>query len=166
MQQVYKRINYDKRFQLDSVYLNKISIISLTKSWMFKAFLSKYNHWLITYPIRTKMATSGNSWVKKFIFLAIANFIGDSICQLVFERRKLEDFDVYRTLRQAGTGMCFAPIHHFWYGFGIPTIANKSVFVPKQFKTVYSVLVDQSMFAGFILSSNLFMLEFMRNYNV
>ena len=70
--------------------------------------INTYSRWLMAYPYRTKMITSG------LIF-----GLSDVIIQKGMEKK--EDFDTERALKFCGIGGLFvAPVLHKWFGTALP----------------------------------------------
>jgi Mpv17 / PMP22 family len=101
------------------------------------SFATTYAGLLKTYPISTKALTSG----------VIAGF-GDAVCQILIERNKQHQYDIWRSARFGFLGMALVgPVCHYWYGFLARIIPSQQAMgVAKR------VMLDQFLFAPLFLN--------------
>jgi len=127
-----------------------MSVILKTASNLFQ----RYNHLLITHPLKTKIITAGT-----------ISIFGDTFCQKVIEKKTWEEYSPKRTLRQLSV-VCFifAPFAHVWYARFLPPMTNWIKFKPA--KIVASVILDNTLYGGLMLGSGVFTLELLKSWDL
>ena len=121
---------------------------------LFLTAYKKYDKALIVSPFKTKMITN-----------AIVFATADVICQKVIENPP-KKFDFRRLLNITMVGGLFAaPVGHLWYCKCIPRLVRK-VTSNTKFHPILSMIADQTLFSTPLVSSFLFLNEFLKDFNV
>ncbi len=119
-----------------------------------KKILGKYNTSLINSPYKTKMATAGFTYC-----------LADYICQSHIEKKPVEDYSASRSLSQASVGAFFAaPSLHAWHSLILPKIVK--VCTGNISRVLVSVLLNETVLAGYFVSCLLFSFEALKTQSV
>lgn len=123
-----------------------------------KTLLSRYNNALLHSPYKTKMATAGCTY-----------FLADVICQNFIERKaskpSLQDYSPIRSLRQGSVGFFFAaPSLHVWHSIILPKLVKACT--KTYVRVCASVLLNETVLAGYFISMLLFSFEALRTLSV
>lgn len=118
------------------------------------SIVQKYNNSLIVSPWKTKMATTG------FTYL-----LADGICQKYIEKKDLSDYSPVRSLRQGSVGAFFAaPSLHVWHSIVLPKLVK---FCTRNVtRVLVSVFLNETVFATYFISCLLFSFETLRTMDM
>jgi len=91
--------------------------------------------------------------------------LADTLCQKVIEKKLPEHHSYTRTLRQSTVASLYgAPIGHMWFGALLPAII--SPLKAKPARVIASVILDNTLFSAFSISTGVFLLEYLKSGSV
>lgn len=121
---------------------------------IFSLAFKRYDTALQNSPYKTKIITN-----------ALIFATGDIVTQMYIEKNPNHKFNLKRTLAMAFIGgPLAAPFAHLWYCKWVPSFVKN--IKNDKLKVVVSVLADQLIFTPPLMTSFLFLNDFMLNWNV
>ena len=95
----------------------------------------------------------------------LISILADTLCQKVIEKKMPEHHSYTRTLRQSSvSGLYAAPVGHVWFGTLLPVII--SPLKAKSARVISSVILDNTLFSAYSISTGVFLLEFLKSGDV